>query len=374
MESPTNISIGSALFCQIDSYNNGVYSYTTPVRSGVPQGSVLAPLLFIVFINDLQDEISGSELLTFADDTKILSKIKSTHDVHLLQNNLNLIIEWSTKNNMELNRNKFEYLSHKSHIHNKNLDTLDILPFSERHSNYNVSKSLDIIRSTHVRDLGVLVDENLNWKVHISTISKKCRQLCAWALSVFHTREKTTMLTLYKSLIRPKLEYGCEVFNPYQIQEVVELEKVQRTFTSRISGMQRYNYWERLKVLGIMSLQRRRERTIITHLWKIQNCIYPNTININFKTHLRTSAIKAIVKPLPKLRGKLLTIYDQSFTIKAAKLWNVLPPNLTKISSLELFKVSLDRFLLKVPDEPPLPGYSHKTDNSLTSLPLTKII
>ena len=350
-------------------YNNGVFSFPTTVQSGVPQGSVLAPLFFLIFINDLPDEISGAKLLTFADDTKLIAKIKSPNDTILLQNNLNTIINWShNKNNMELNKDKFDYLSHKSQIHSQNLDLLNNLPFSKKYSQYFVSNSYEILRSTHVRDLGVIVDENINWKMHIHTIYKQCKQLCAWVLSVFYTREKYTMLILFKSLIRSKLEYGCEIFNPHQINEIVKIEQIQRTFTSRISGMQNYNYWERLRVLKIMSLQRRREKMIIFHLWKIHNNLYPNTIDINFKTHQRTSATKAIIKPLPKVRGRILTLYDQSFMIKAAKLWNVLPPKLTNISSLHLFKSSLNSFLLTIPDQPPLPGYPHLNGNSLTSV------
>ena len=350
-------------------YNNGAFSFSTPVQSGVPQGSVLAPFFFIIFINDLPDEISGAKLLTFADDTKLIAKIKSTNDTFLLQNNLNTIINWSyNKNNMELNKEKFEYLSHKSQMHSQNLDLLNNLPFPQKYSQYFVSTSHEISRSTHVRDLGIIVDENINWKLHIHTIHKQCKQLCSWVLSVFHTREKYTMLVLFKSLIRSKLEYGCEIFNPHQIQEISKIEQIQRIFTSRISGMQNYNYWERLRELKLLSLQRRREKIIIIHLWKIHNNLFPNTIDINFKFHQRTSATRAIVKPLPRIRGMILTLYDQSFMIKAAKLWNVLPPNLTNISSLHLFKNGLNSFLLTVPDQPPLPGYPHTSDNSLTSV------
>ena len=331
-------------------YNNGAYSYTTAVQSGVPQGSVLAPLLFIVFINDLQDEISGANLLTFADDTKIISKINSINDTLLLQKNLNNVIEWSKNNNMELNKNKFEHLSHKSQIHNKNLENFDNLPFSQKHSQYCATSSLEISRTTHVKDLGVIVDQNLTWEIQINTIHKKCKQLCGWIFSVFHTRDKDTMLTLFKSLIRSKLEYCSEVFNPHKIKEISKIEQIQRTFTSRIAGMQDSNYWQRLSKLKIMSLQRRREKNIIFHLWKIRNGIYPNSIGMDFKINPRTSSTLAVIKPLPKIRGKILTLYDESFIIKSAKLWNILPAELTNISSLELFKKGLDKFLLKIPD------------------------
>ena len=264
---------------------------------------------------------------------------------------------------MVLNSKKFEHISHKSVVNNKNLELFEALPFSLKHSCYFSSESIEISNSACVRDLGVFVDEGLNWKSHINTITKSCRQLCGWALSVFHTRNKVTMLTIFNSLIRPKLEYCCEIWHPHQIQEIRQIEQIQRMFTSRIAGMWDFNYWERLQKLELLSLQRRREKIIILHVWKILNGINPNTINMEFQFNSRFNSIDAKIKPLPKIRGKILTAFDNSFTIKAAKLWNVLPPKLTHITSLDLFKSQLDKFLKEVPDKPPLPGYPFNSDN-----------
>ena len=270
---------------------------------------------------------------------------------------------------MELNPNKFEYINYKSIRNHNNLDLLNVLPFSfSKLSHYHVTDLVEIPKLTFTKDLGVYVDEELNWKIHINKITKSCKQLCSWALSVFHTRNKDTMLTIFNSLIRSKLEYCAEIWHPHQIQEILKVEQIQRSFTSRIAGMQNSNYWERLYKLGIMSLQRRREKIIILHVWKIRHGFYPNSINLEFKTHSRSCSIKAIIKPLPKIRGKLLTAFDESFIIKAAKLWNILPPELTHISSLNLFKRNLDNFLKNVADKPPLPGYPYTCDNSLTSI------
>ena len=179
------------------------------------------------------------------------------------------------------------------------------------------------------------------------------------------------MLTLFKSLVRSRLEYCCEIWDPHLLKDIRRIEQVQRSFTDRIQGLKNLDYWNRLKTLKIRSLQRRREKTTILHTWKILYGIYPNDINLEFYEHTRTKSIKAKVKPLPKVggktltSGKTLTLYDNGFIIKSAKLWNILPPKLSSINDFNKFKVELDKFLNDIPDEPPLPNYPFRNKNSL---------
>jgi hypothetical protein len=342
------------------------YSYTVRVQSGVPQGSVLGPLLFIIYINDLSSTLNNSacEVLTFADDTKLVSKISSTSDKDNLQKSLNSLQHWSALNNMELNNDKFEFISHRLVTRNVNNFFLSELPFHDSFDTYTTSNS-SICQSSPVRDLGILVDNKLQWRDHYQQISKKAKQISAWIFNTFFTRDSQCLLVLFNTLVRPKLEYCCQVWCPHFTKDINCLEQVQRSFTHRIYGMKEINYWQRLKELNIRSLQRRRERAILIHVWKIKNYVYPNSIDLIFKKHERSNSIKAVLKPLPKIKGKLLTIYEESFIIRAAKLWNILPPSLTQIVTLNSFILQLDKFLDTVPDEPPLPGYPIKNHNSL---------
>ena len=122
-----------------------------------------------------------------------------------------------------------------------------------------------------LRDLGVLVSKDLSWSPHIHSIANKARQKASWVLSVFHTRFTAIMLTLYKSMVRSLLEYCCPLWHPIKVSDIQELESVQKTFTSKIAGMKQLHYSERLSRLSLMSLQRRRERFMILHMWKILN-------------------------------------------------------------------------------------------------------
>ena len=362
---------------------NGSFSYPTRVESGVPQGSVLGPLLFIIYINDLSFFIKNSNILTFADDTKLIAEICNTSDTSKLQDDLNQVVLWSEVNNMVLNKNKFELINHRLNDQNKIQKNFKELPFNNGFFTYNASNNIaDIVcekvsdgitinPSTHVRDLGILVDSKLNWKAQINQVTSKAKQMCGWFLSVFHTRDKHTMIMLFNSLVRSKLEYCDVIWNPHLLSDIIKIESVQRYFTTKVNGMRDLDYWQRLKALDIMSLQRRRERSLIITLWKIKNNIIPNFFEIDFKENKRFESITAVVKPLPKvdgrvLTGRVVTVYDKSFPIVSARLWNVLPGRLTHVSSLVSFKSGLDKFLRLIPDEPPLPGYpSGSNKNSL---------
>ena len=164
---------------------NGAKSYKVDVTSGVPQGSVLGPLLFILFINDLVSEISTSNIYTFADDTKIVHPIHSYLDTISLQTDLNSIITWSLNNNMKLNEEKFELITHRppNKFHSNGL--FKELPFNNIYTTYSTGKD-DIYPSEVVRDLGILINSELNWGDHIHSLCKKGRQLSGWILNVFH--------------------------------------------------------------------------------------------------------------------------------------------------------------------------------------------
>ena len=190
--------------------------------------------------------------------------------------------------------------------------------------------------------------------------------MIAWVLSVFQTRSESIMMTLYKSLIRSRIEYCSCIWNPLKQEDIITLESVQRNFTSRISGLSELSYYQRLQKLNILSLQRRRERFIIIQMFKIINKLTPN--DLNFEVHM--SERRGLKVKVPSLNTKApqraRSLYDASFGVVGPRLWNTLPRHLTLITDKSAFKTSLSRYLSTIPDHPPVDGYPNR--NSLLQL------
>ena len=171
----------------------GGISDDSPVLSGVPQGTVLGSLRFFIMIADINKDISESNLISFADDTRIYTKIHYVSDDNLLQQDLNHIYDWATTNNM-----------------------------------FSMLKNLIILPS---------VLSNCTFDFHVSGIYKRCSNLSGWILRTFSTRETRTMITLFKSLVLSRLDYASQLWSPHLLKSVYPLEKVRRSFTKHMAGM-----------------------------------------------------------------------------------------------------------------------------------------
>ena len=308
------------------------------VISGVPQGSVLGPALFLVFINDIERCLTGSTIGFFAEDTRISSHISSDSDMQILQTDLNSVIQWSEQNNMKLHSKKFELIIHRANPNPIGLSSE--LPFQYTVSSYQLPDSSTLFETMDLRDLGIRVSASGSWSKHINKIVDKAKGVSSWVCSVFKSRKKEVMITLYKSIIRSHLEYCCPVWNPQNTADIKKLEDVQKQFTLKIAGLRDLNYYERLSALGLMSLQRRRERYIIIHMWKILYGKAP-ALSITFRDPSRLG-IQAELPPLSHVaRRANQSLYDGSFAMTGPALWNALPAHLHTISKFESFKSDL---------------------------------
>ena len=106
-------------------------------------------------------------------------------------------------------------------------------PFTQSLYEYETPSGTLINSTKCVRDLGVHMSSDYTWSAHISTIAEEGRKMLSWVLGIFQDRTRLTMLTLYKSMVRSKLEYCCPLWNPSSVAEMLKLERIQRIFTSR---------------------------------------------------------------------------------------------------------------------------------------------
>ena len=171
------------------------------------------------------------------------------------------------------------------------------------------------------------------------------------------------MVTLFKALVLPHLEYCCQLWNPAAVGQVRKLECIQRNFTRRIQGMDGLDYWKRLAIMKLYSVQRRRERYLLIYVYKIICGLVPNITSDRFsiRTYQNSHRLGRFCKIPPINTGEtagMKTLVDMSFAVHAPKLFNGLPKTIREFDgSVDSFKNRLDGFLSQIPDEPSLTNY-----------------
>uniref|UniRef100_A0A803JG40 Reverse transcriptase domain-containing protein n=1 Tax=Xenopus tropicalis TaxID=8364 RepID=A0A803JG40_XENTR len=306
---------------------NGTFSNWTSVVSGVPQGSVLGPLLFNLFINDLEVGID-STVSIFADDTKLCKTISSMQDAAALQSDLTNLDNWAANWKMRFNVDKCKVM----HFGRNNIN-----------ANYLLNGSV-LGASLMEKDLGVFVDNKLSNARQCHSVATKANKVLSCIKKGIDSRDENIILPLYRSLVRPHLEYAVQFWAPVLKKDINELERVQRRATKLVKGMEDLNYEVRLSRLGLFSLEKRRLRGDMITLYKYIRGDYRQLGDVLFshKNNQRT-------------RGHPFRLEERSFhlkqrrwffTVRAVRLWNALPSEVVMADSVNAFKRGLDEFLI----------------------------
>ena len=177
-------------------------SNPSTVLSGVPQGTVLGPLFFLVYINDISKGLSkGTKLRLFADDSLLYRTIKTENDSKILQKDLDTLQVWEKKWKMEFHPGKCQYLK----ITNKKK------PINSIYKIHNTP----ISETDSAKYLGVVIDTKLKWKPHFSELTKKCNSTLSFIKRNLPKVPQHIKSNCYKTLIRPKCEYASAVWDPH---------------------------------------------------------------------------------------------------------------------------------------------------------------
>ncbi len=337
---------------------NHTKSEHSTVKSSVPQGTVLAPLLFLILIGDIDTYTTHSTVSSFADDTKISMDITSKANTENLQSDVNEIFRWAKENNMLFNEEKFQLIRYGNDMEIKST------------TSYKTESHQTISQKTHVKDLGVIMSSDLTFSEHNSTKATAVRKLVGWILRTFRTRDTMPMMTLFKSLVLSRIEYCSVLTSPYKQGEIGELEQIQKSFTAHISPVKHLDYWQRLQALNLYSLERRRERYIIIYTWKILEGLVPNMEKTIIKTHWNDRKGRICGIPVFRDRFRIGKIRDNSLPVRGPTLFNCLPQQVRNImgTSLDVFKSALDKTLQQVPDQPGCGGYARRRAAPTNSL------
>jgi hypothetical protein len=306
------------------------FSSAAKVISGVPQGSVLGPILFIIFINDIDSVCHGqTNIKLFADDAKLYSEIDLNDRSVSLQTSLNNLATWADVWQLSINVQKCCVLS-----------TVRNNRTSHTCSNSYYLNGVLLVNKEQVLDLGITISADLSYKAHINNIVAKALQRSSTFFRGFASRNLQLMRKAFVTYIRPILEYNSIVWSPNLVHLIELIESVQRKFTKRITSLSSLSYSSRLNMLNLQSLELRRLLIDLTNYFKIFNGMSPITPTDYFLTYNPISSTRSITPSLLKPLHASSQL-SSSFFYRSVDAWNYLPPNIKLSTSLKSFKLAI---------------------------------
>ena len=307
------------------------------VTSGIPQGSVLGPILFVLYINDMPESIeNNSTVKMFADDSKLYKRTDGANGASDLQKDLDKLYEWSNKWLLKFHPEKCKVLS----LGNRPPEDIPTLHLYSQHPNRTLEE-IPLQETISEKDIGVFIDNKLSFKDQINTKTTKANTIMGIIRRNFDYLDKTTFMQLYRSLVRPHLEVCNSAWYPILKQDIDTIEDVQKRATRQIPGFKVLDYPQRLKLLGLPTLTFRRLRGDMIETYKIVNGHYDKEVAPELPKS--NTSTRGHNKKLFKKRANRLNCRKHFFTLRVVKIWNSLPEEVVNARTVDAFKRLLDR-------------------------------
>ena len=307
---------------------NGVESEWENVKSGVPQGSVLGPVLFLLFINDLPEEVV-SELLLYADDAKIFRIIRCDEDREQLQQDLHAMSIWSDIWLLSFHPDKLKKLT---------------ISRNEFYVERRYCVGEDVVKNVDMEvDLGVCIDTELNFDEHRKTQVGKANRMVGAMRRSFKFLDNYTFVKLYKSIVRCHMETAIPVWFPYLVKDIEMMESVQRRATKMIPSTKGMEYDERLRLLKLPTLRYRRHRGDLIEMYKMIHGMYDKDVLPFFD--LREDVVSTVNRRHSKqifITRSAKDVRSNYYTKRVAPVWNELTEEIVSAPSVDSFKRRLD--------------------------------
>jgi Reverse transcriptase (RNA-dependent DNA polymerase)/Endonuclease-reverse transcriptase len=312
------------------------YSSFKSVTSGVPQGSVLGPILFVIFINDIvHASTSGNIVKLFADDLKSYVSGNNLACKEIFISSVNDICEWAKLWQLPI---AFKKSSWGLICRGSEIDVE--MAFGEE----------NLVRIEEVKDLGVKFNFKLNFSAHIDDVISKAKQRLFLLKKCIVSKDAGTLIKGFKAYVMPILDYNSQIWSPNRIGDIARIESVQRSFLKHLKGFEGLAYGDRLTKAQLCTLELRRVRSDLVLCYKIIHNLIPlNQADFfKFDTQNKTRGNKLKIKPNKAKTNARFSF----FSSRIIKIWNSLPNDAVCSANLYVFKnyiskMNLSKFLIQ---------------------------
>ena len=314
---------------------NGKESEWGPIKSGVVQGSVLGPCLFLMFINDIDQAVGdvGGIMHKFADDTKWSRKVVKEEDRVSFQQGIDNLFRWSSDWQLPFNRDKCHVLQ---------------LGRSNARHKYTMEGS-ELERVQQEKDVGVIIAENLKPSLQCAKAAQKANSVLGQLTRGVGYRDKECFINLYLTYVRPHLEYAVAAWSPWNQGDKEVLEGVQRRAVKMVTNLKGKTYHLRLEELGLTTLEERRERGDLIMAYKV----ITGKDKVNYESWFRmcegmndrreTRYLGGLYN-VERLEGRL-EMRQNFWSVRVASKWNSLPDLVKSANTVNMFKNGLDNWM-----------------------------